>query len=299
MNSKFSWLIVMSLIMTTAIQPAWGAKKGEKEKTSEIHKKSLVFNRQGVAAFEKGKYEKARKFHSEALRLSLSIDDVKTALAEYINVAVIDRRLSRSEDALAGLLQAYKLSEDDKMMALPTEKKEGLEIEVVNISILMATTLLSISDTNSARIWSERALTHCHKIKCAFTGTILNVLGRLEIAENNLFAARETINKALLLNRKDGDRKEEATSLRLLAKTAQTPEEALDNYQRALSIDRALGLPSKIGADLIGTGDSYSRLGKIEKAKLYYQRAHTVATANRDVKMAEKAASLLKNITER
>ena len=279
--------------MIIATIPAATFGKESQQEKSTLYKKSVAFNQQGVLAFYKGNYAKARKYHGEALRLALSIDDTKTALAEYINIAIIERKLTRHKEAISQLEKAYNLASDDKVMAQTSIKRGDHDVAVANISTLMAATLLTLKDIKGARVWSERALDACHRSKCKFAGTIFNVTARLEIAEDNFTAARKTAGKALSQNRKEDNGPEESGSLRLLAKTAQTPNEALDYYIKALFIDRALGLPSKVAEDLIGAGESYSLLGNTDKAKLYYQRAHTVATADKNVKMVKKAAHLL------
>lgn len=98
-------------------------------------------------------------------------------------------------------------------------------------------------------------------------GKALNALGRTWRQEPG--RALDLYREALALNRRLGDRQQEATTLQNLGKIHQSlgeTEEALAHYERALPIWRELGVKSEEAGTLLALGDLYQRMGEPRKA---------------------------------
>ncbi|MDH5637443.1 MAG: tetratricopeptide repeat protein, partial [Nitrospinota bacterium] len=167
--------------------------------------------------------------------------------------------------------------------------------------VLKAIILLSNGGQEDAGEWAERAMEHCQKAGCVDKGRILNVQGRVALAAGAHDTAETMANKAMAENRKNKNQVETANSIRLLAETAEArgkTEVAIEQYQRALAIDREEKLGNKIAMDLLGLARGYSVKKNIELATLFAKRALIVSNAADCQSGARAASELLEKLNQ-
>jgi tetratricopeptide (TPR) repeat protein len=234
---------------------------------SATHEAALAWNERGRAAYARGDYAQALANYREALALNRSVEDVEGIARELVNLATVHRRLGERDKANAAL---------DEILApggIPFTNAQRAEA-----TYQLALHAAEDGDMARARTLGDQAASLC--TGCAAEGAIGNFLAGLKLAAGDVAGAREQARRALAHNRRQGDKTEEANSQRLLADVASRLKDfatAAAGYQEALTLDKALGQPHKIAADLLGLGAAALAQGKNREAADYFQRARAVA----------------------
>lgn len=234
---------------------------------SETQEAALAWNERGRAAYARGDYAGALANYREALALNRAVEDVEGIARELVNLAIVHRRLGERDKANAAL---------DEILApggIPFTAAQRAEA-----TYQLALYAAEDGDITRARVLSGQAVTLC--TGCAAEGAIGNFLAGLKLAAGDIAGAREQARRALEHNRRQGDKTEEANSQRLLADAALRLKDfvsAAAGYQEALTLDKALGHPHKIAADLLGLGEVALAQGRNRDAADYFQRTRAVA----------------------
>jgi len=234
---------------------------------SETQEAALAWNERGRAAYARGDYAQALTNYREALALNRAVEDVDGIARELVNLATVHRRLGERDKANAAL---------DEILApggIPFTSAQRAEA-----TYQLALYAAEDGDSARARVLSEQATALC--TGCAAEGAIGNFLAGLRLVAGDVAGAREQARRALEHNRRLGDKAEEANSQRLLADAALRLKDfavAAAGYQEALALDKALGQPHKIVADLLGLGEAALAQGRNREAADYFQRARAVA----------------------
>lgn len=234
---------------------------------SETQEAALAWNERGRAAYARGDYAQALTNYREALALNRSVEDVDGIARELVNLATVHRRLGERDKANAAL---------DEILApggVPFTAAQRAEA-MYQLALYAA----EDGDGARARTLGEQAAVSC--ARCAAAGSIGNFLASLKLGAGDVAGAREQARRALDLNRRQGDKAEEANSQRLLADVARRLKDfaaAAAGYQEALALDKTLGQPHKIAADLLGLGEAAQGQGRNREAADYFQRARAVA----------------------
>lgn len=234
---------------------------------SDTQEAALAWNERGRAAYARGDYAQALAHYREALALNRSVEDVDGIARELVNLATVHRRLGERAKADAAL---------DEILApggIPFTSAQRAEA-----TYQLALHAAEDGDGARARSLGEQAAGLCSG--CAAGGAIGNFLAGLKLGAGDAVGAREQARRALDINRRLGDKSEEANSQRLLADAALHLKDlaaAAAGYQEALMLDKALGQPHKIAADLLGLGEATLAQGRGREAADYFQRARAVA----------------------
>ncbi len=234
---------------------------------SETQEAALAWNQRGQAAFMRGDYAQALTNYKEALALNRSVEDVEGIARELVNLATVHRRLGERDKANAAL---------DEILApggIPFTAAQRAEA-----TYQLALYAVEDGDAARARTLGEQAAVLC--TGCVTEGAIGNFLAGLKLVAGDVAGAREQARRALEHNRRLGDKAEEANSQRLQADAALRLKDfavATAGYREALTLDKALGQPHKIAADLLGLGEAALAQGRNREAADYFQRARAVA----------------------
>ncbi|MBI3570648.1 MAG: tetratricopeptide repeat protein [Gammaproteobacteria bacterium] len=270
------WILVLAALLTACGQ--------NPPRPSEVQQAAVQWNQRAQAAYARGDYAQALAHYQQALAVNRAIEDVDGIARELINLSTVYRKLGQRDSARASL---------DAMLTAggipftPAQRAEA--------TYRLALHAAEDGDAAAAQALSDQALVLC--AACPAEGAMRNFQAGLRLAAGDAATARELARRALEINRRHGDRVEEANSLRLLADAAlrlQDPTIAAESYRQALAIDKIDGAPHKIAADLIGLGQAELARGKRAEAADYFARARSVADAAGDNVGRQQAETLLR-----
>ncbi|MDH5477136.1 MAG: hypothetical protein OEY50_02275 [Nitrospinota bacterium] len=260
---------------------------------------ALKYNVRGAAAASGNNYTRALRLHQLALQARLAADDIAGAIMEFHNIAVDFMRLGNIPQAQSRLAAAVEIFEQETKMGMGREKETAMQDAMARITILNAIINLDSADPATAEQWATQAMEHCRKAKCALMGRILNVMGRVAVAQGTLDKGRTLATEALVENKKSKDQEETANSFRLMGEIAETEgdaEKANEAYLLALGLDRDLKIGRKIAMDLLGLARGYRLQKETGQARLFATRALIVANAAGYENGAIAASELLQEI---
>jgi len=233
--------------------------------------KAVDFNRKGGAAFKRGDYKAALSYYEKALRVNRSVEDFEGIATDLFNLAVVYRKLGERENAIKSI---------DEVLGMPKAHGEMSGIRS-GAAYLKAMVYLDSGDYGLSEEWAGKALSFCRG-DCPSEGRVFNLRARLALKNGDPATALTLGLKGLEANRKQGDPLEEANSLRIIADAKLASGDypgAVDHYESALALDKALGLSGKIALDLTGLGNAYEGQGMPDKAAGYFRRARSVGEA--------------------
>jgi tetratricopeptide (TPR) repeat protein len=234
---------------------------------SETQEAALAWNERGRVAYVRGDFTQALSNYREALALNRAVEDVDGMARELVNLATVYRRLGERAKANAALEEILAPG------GIPFSAAQRAEA-----TYHLALHAAEDGDAARARSLAVQAAALCSG--CAAEGAIGNFLAGFRLGAGDAVGAREQARRALEINRRLGDKAEEANSQRLLADAALRLKDivaAAAAYQEALTLDKALGQPHKIAADLLGLGEVALAQGRGREAVDYFQRARAVA----------------------
>ncbi len=227
------------------------------------------YNRRGEAALKQGDYRRALAYYREALRIDLSVEHSEGIAINSINLARAHQLAGESalaHQALDGLLGASALRLAPEFLAAARLRKALLYQDEGKLA--------------DASVWAERSEALCQDAVCAWRGTLLNLRARLALARADAAAAQALAGQALAVNRTRAAGEEIANSLRLQAEASIRQQQfaaALVSLDEALALDKGLGLPERIEADLTLIGEAHAGAGNAEQAREFRLRAASVS----------------------
>jgi CHAT domain-containing protein len=127
-------------------------------------------------------------------------------------------------------------------------------------------------------------------------GTRLHAIGLVYHHQGEYDQALDSLQQALAINQKIGDREGEGTTLNNIGGvycSLGQYQQALDYYQQALVINRGINHRAKEGVSLNGIGGVYENLGQYQQALDYYQQALAI---RRDIGDREGEGASLNSI---
>lgn len=221
-------------------------------------------------ALRDGELLRAQHDFAKALELQQSLDDIAGAATTLINLATVTHQLHDDEGALTWLnkilLEKEHIYPPDSQLTAAFRK-----------AVILAN-LGRLSDAESTLQFAEKL---CEK-KCAMNFGI-------DVLRARLLLLNGDVEGALALAQavgKEGDagKEEQANAIRVAAaaeeKLARSAS-ALQHFQAALEMDKALGLSERIGEDLSGMARVSTQLGRDQEAAEYTRRADLVKEAHR------------------
>jgi tetratricopeptide (TPR) repeat protein len=235
---------------------------------SETLTREIDLSRKAGKAFRRGKHDRAIELTLESLRLSRSIENIDGTATNLINLAVLFRVAGEKDRAFQAAAEVLETTDVDYGSAKKAEA-----------ACQTALLHLDIGNFEEAGDWAERALSFCGDTRCASEGRALNIMGRAAFLRGDYEEALDRASTALKANRSQEDRQEIANSLRILGESnvaLARHETARPLLEEALSIDKDLGLSSKIARDLEDLGDMEKGAGREAEAERYYRRSRAV-----------------------
>ncbi len=254
-------VILCSLMLLSACGQVEELRSARLEQATE-------FNQRGQRAFQRGEYQAAAALYESALQLDVAIENENGIAINTLNLARVNQLLGKTELAQRLL---DRLLEDKALRYAPAHLAEA--------AVQKALLRLHEGDATGAAQWAEQAGIYC-AADCSLSGVIDNVRAGIALRENDAGKAMQLGERAASANRSVP--LEYANSLRLMASARlmqNEPDAALRLSEEALLIDKSLGLPEKIRQDLLLSAQAHEKLGRIDLAAQYRDRAARIAAA--------------------
>lgn len=229
---------------------------------------AIEFNQHAERAFLRGEYQAAAGLYENALQMDSAIENVDGIAVNLLNLAKVNLAMGKPESArqyLDSLLQ-------DKALQYPLKH---LAAAAAQYGILS----LQAGDVAAAKTWTDKASAYCAS-ECKLPGVIANLRANIAIRLNDAEQAVHWAERAVSAN-KDESQIEYANALRLLAQARLLKREfeaALPLLEDVLVIDKTLGLPEKIHLDLSLLAQAQDKLGRMDAAALYRERAARIVS---------------------
>lgn len=256
-------------------------------KSASVAQSRLADAESRAAALSKaGDYAAAARHYAEALRLATSLENADAIASNAINLSVVQQWLGRDAEARAALSAVL----DDPRTPFSERRKLQAELRRAILD-------LSSGNLGAAAVWAGQAERRCPELRCEYAPTILNVRAQVELASGHGSDAAQLAAAAAERSRSSGSRAETANALRTigLARSLQGDQAgALDALRQALELDRELGDPRKILADLAALERAAEAAGDAAAARDYRARSVAVSKAMNDGRSAAEMDVLLR-----
>lgn len=236
---------------------------------STLQMEAIRHNQRGIRAEARGERLRAFEEFAESLRINRSIENSEGMVVSLVNSSRVHRHNGDAATALAVINGAIPL----------VTPRSPLYSEV---AFEMAQALLLSGELNEASMWASKAAAAENGVK---RGMMVNLLARTLYLKGTMAEAEAMAREALLLNRENGLREEEANTLRLLGDlqvNGKRRAEAAESFSQALAIDKALGKSRKIAADLRALAFLSQSQSDQDPALVFYRRAFAVSSAGGD-----------------
>jgi len=233
------------------------------------HEAALAAGQRAARALQRGQSAQALALYEQALAAADSVEDFDTSGAMLLNLALVHSRLNQPREAHQRV---------DRVLAAPARYAGALQSQAAARKALLH---LDAREGSLALQWADKAQTACGS-PCALAPLFANVRGQVAFDAGDGGQAAAQAARAAELAAAAGQQTELANAWRLLgrARTRQSDHAgAAAALQRALEIDRALGLPDRIVLDLLYAGDNAAAQGQAAMARDFFDRALQVATA--------------------
>lgn len=239
-----------------------------------------------AALIKSGDYAGAARFYGEALRIATSLENADAIAANAINLSIVQQWLGHETQARAALAAV-----------LDEPRNHFSPRRLVQAELRRAILELATGNVGAAAVWAGEADRLCAQSSCEYAGTILNVRAQVELESGNAGEAARLAQAAAERSRGDAGRAESANALRTLGRARAAQGEAsgaLEPLKQALEIDRELGDPRKILADLSELARIADAAGDAEAAKSYKERSVAVSRAMNEGRSASEMEVLLR-----
>jgi len=221
-------------------------------------------------ALRDGELLRAQHDFATTLVLQQSLDDTAGAATTLINLATVTHQLRDDEASLASLDKILQ----EKQAIYPPES----QLTAAFRKAVILTDLSRLSEAEPALQYAENL---CGK-KCALNFGIEALRARMLLLNGDAegaLALAQAVSK-----QSEAGKEEQANALRVAAtaeeKLARSAS-AMQHFQAALEMDKALGLSARIGDDLNGMARVSAQLGRDSEAAEYSRRAVLVDEAHR------------------
>lgn len=233
------------------------------------HEAALALSQRAARALQRGETTQALALYEQALAAADSVEDADTAGAVLLNLALVHGRLGQPREAQQRV---------ERILSAPTRYPGALQAQA---SARKALLHLDTREGPLALQWADKAQAACAS-PCSLAAVLANVRGQvaLEAGDATLAAAQAT--RAAELATSAEQQAELANAQRLLGRARIKLADsagAAAALQRALDIDRTLGLPDRIALDLLYAGDNAAAAGQRDAARDFFERALQVAQA--------------------
>jgi tetratricopeptide (TPR) repeat protein len=224
-----------------------------------------------AASARSGDFPAAARHYAEALRIATSLESADAIAANAINLSIVDQWLGRETEARAALGAVL----DDPRTAFSERRK--LQAELRRAILELAT-----GNIGAAAVWAGQAESRCARTNCEYAATILNVRAQVALDSGHATEAASLAQAAAERSRGSAGRAETANALRTLGRARHVqgePAAALEPLKQALELDREIGDPRKILADLAALARAAEAAGDAAAARDYKERGLAVSKA--------------------
>jgi len=275
------WLVA-GLIMLAA---GCGGAPALKNSNSVAQSRLTDAEGRAAALARTGDYAGAARHYGEALRIATSLENADAIAANAINLSIVQQWLGRDAEARAALAAVL----DDPRTPFSDRRKLQAELRRAILD-------LSTGNTGAAAVWAGQAERRCNQ-SCEYAATILNVRAQVELEAGHGADAARLAQAAAERSRGTAGRAETANALRTLGRARHAQGEALaalEPLRQALEIDRELGDPRKILADLSALARAADAAGDLAAARDYKERGLAVSRAMNDGRSGAEMEVLLR-----
>lgn len=231
------------------------------------HRQALEWAHQGEKDYLNGKMAQSRQHYEKALQLNTTIENINGIAANLLSLAQI--HLDLGEYDLAEIKLQSILDNRDASLA------PDLRVEAAARYAQLA---LILKQADKADQLAQQALTLC--VKCSLEAVILNLQAQTAYAQADLEKSAKLAQQAGASA--ENQPIELANAWRLLAEIRLRQGAAADAVlwlEKTLTIDKQLGLPKKIIADLRLMAEAYDQLGQHEVAASWRSRERAIRQA--------------------
>ena len=230
-----------------------------------------------------GDYPAAAKFYGDALRMATALENADAIAANAINLSVVEQWLGQNDEARKALSAVL----DDPRTPFSERRKLQAELRRAILE-------LSVNNVGAAAVWAGQAERRCAG-SCEYAATILNVRAQVELQSGHAADAERFA--AAAAEHAGSNPTERANALRTMGRARQAQGQAaaaIEPLQRALALDRDLGDPRKILADLSELSRASDAAGDTRAANDYRERSLAVSRAMSDGKSTSEMEALLR-----
>lgn len=231
---------------------------------------AIEFNQRAQRAFLRGEYQVAIGLYENALLIDATIENEDGIAINLLNLAKVNQaqgRFAVAQEYLERILA-------EKALHYPVAQLAAAATQYGLIR-------LREGDIAAAKTWADKAAEFCAP-DCETLGAIANLRANIAVHSKEKEQALLWCERSRSIN-EGGELVEFANALRLLAQARLLRQEfglALPLLEEALAIDKGLGLPEKIRADLLLVAQAQEGIGRSELAAQYRERAARVAAAS-------------------
>lgn len=254
--------------------------------TNAAHDAAMSLSQRGARALQRGDTAAALALYEQALVAADAVEDFDTSGATLLNLALVHARLGQAREAHQRV---------DRILQSRSRYAGALQAQAATRKALL---YLDASDLQSALTWVDRAQAACTE-PCALSAVLADVRALVALESGDAAGAIAQATRAAALAVAPDQQAEQANAQRLLGRAhARLGDRAAaaSALQRALDIDRALGLSDRIALDLLYAGDNAASAGQASEAREFFQRALQVSEAASLSRSAEAARSRLKSL---
>ena len=273
-----------ALLFSLAVLSGCGSAPPAANNASLAQSRLAQAETRAAAQVKSGDYAAAALQYAEAVRIALTLENAEAIAANAINQSVVLQWLGHDADARAALAPVL----DNTRIAFSERRKIQAELRRAILE-------LATGNTGAAAVWAGQAENRCAQSRCEYAATLANVRAQVELDRGN---AAEAARLAQSVAGSGGaPRAEIANALRTLGRAQQAqgqPAAALQPLRQALDIDRELGDPRKILADLSELARAAQGAGDAAAAGEYKERAQAVSRAMNDGRSVADMEALLR-----
>jgi tetratricopeptide (TPR) repeat protein len=268
---------IVLLMATACATPKPPAEPLAKSRLAEAEGRAAAFARSGD-------YASAARFYAEALRMATALENADAVAANAINLSVVQQWLGHNDEARRALAAVL----DDPRTPFSERRKLQAELRRAILE-------LSVNNVGAAAIWAAQAEQRCASLSCEYASTILNVRAQVELESARAAEAERLAGAAA--EHAGPNAAERANALRTMGRARHAQGHsaaAIEPLQRALALDRELGDPRKILADLSELSRAADAAGDARAALDYRERSLAVSRAMSDGKSGSEMEALLR-----
>lgn len=258
----FCWLTLLLVLSGCASAP---------DTRSVRHKQATEWAAQGERAYLNGNPGQSGRYYEKALQLNTSIENANGMAANLLSLAQL--HIERGEYGLAGA--ELQLILDNKDQQFATDALAEAAARSAQLALLSG-------QPGKAAESAQQAQTLCKIATCALEAAITNLQARAAFALGQTQASAELASRAAAIAEKAQQPVELANAKRLFGEIRlhlREAAEAVPLLEHALSLDKQLGLPKKIAADLRLLAEAQDMLGQRAAAESYRSRERAIRLA--------------------